>query len=262
MRHFIQATSATKIQAKWRGHIVRSDFIYTRSIIKVQSQWRSYKASRNFRMLVGAVIVLQSIARARSSRDLIPHKLAVKEQRLKAASTRIQATYRGYSTRCQYDLDEIIFQIIIFQSLVRREKAIKLRARLEELNYILMISLVKKIQRAYRKHRQGGTITKRLLAQRRQNYGVYTEEKHVNGENLAYAIDNEEEFESKCCSASRCGLDDVVHEMLMESGKWMYELVGDPLNVDTAENLITVMEMGEEASSCLCWKPNSDPQVD
>jgi hypothetical protein len=44
----------------------------------------------------------------------------------------------------------------------------------------------------------------------------------------------------------------------MESGRWMYELVGDPLDVDTAENLISIMEIGEEASGCLCWKHATD----
>ena len=34
------------------------------------------------------------------------------------------------------------------------------------------------------------------------------------------------------------------------------ELVGDPLDVDTAENLISVMEISEEASGCLCWNPS------
>jgi hypothetical protein len=46
--------------------------------------------------------------------------------------------------------------------------------------------------------------------------------------------------------------------MLIESGKWFYDRIGDPLNMDTAENFITVMEMSEEASGCLCWKPSND----
>jgi hypothetical protein len=37
----------------------------------------------------------------------------------------------------------------------------------------------------------------------------------------------------------------------MESGKFLYETFGDPTDVEVAENLISVMEMGEEASGYL-----------
>ncbi|KAL3786841.1 hypothetical protein ACHAWO_003184 [Cyclotella atomus] len=256
-RDFTYIGSIIKVQAQWRSYQAKRDYIYIRSIIKVQAQWRSYQARQKFEQFVGAVVVLQSIMRAIPYRNFIAHKACVKEQRLKAASTRIQTLYRGYSTRCIYDIDEIVYQIIVFQSLFRRMKAIDTRCTIEELNYLLMVALVRKIQRAYRNYKQGSTITKRLMAQRRQNYGRYNEEKVMSN---TYVIDFEEEFESKCCNTSRCGLDDTVHAILMESGRWIYELVGDPLDVETAENLITVMEISEEASGCLCWKNTTDEQ--
>lgn len=46
---------------------------------------------------------------------------------------------------------------------------------------------------------------------------------------------------------------DNLHEVLIESGKWIYIKVGDPGEL-TAEQLVTAMEMGEEAALC-CWSP-------
>ena len=198
----------------------------TKPAVIVQSQWRKYLARRNFVMLINAVVVLQSIVRTWHCKELRDHKQAVRQHRLNAASVRIQSVYRGYSTRCLYDLDEIVYQIIILQSLVRRKQAIRTRYILEGLNYLLMESLVRKIQCAYRKHRNGSTITKRLLVQRRQDYGDHQEEDmlglhYTDTNNLTYVIEDVEEFESKCCESSRCGFTDEVHEILMESGKWM-----------------------------------------
>jgi hypothetical protein len=220
--------------------------IYSKSATAIQSQWRRYLACRKFDALIGVV-------RA--------HRNAVRDQLVKNASTRIQSMYRGYSTRRQHDIDEIVYRIVIVQSLVRRRLAMERRYTLESLNYLLLVSLVRKIQCAYRRYKRGSTITKRLLAQRRQNYGDYDNStlSGLGDTDFSYVVvDTSEEFESKCCEASRCGLTDEVHEMLIESGKWFYDRIGDPLNMDTAENFITVMEMSEEASGCLCWKPSND----
>ncbi|KAL3804174.1 hypothetical protein HJC23_013693 [Cyclotella cryptica] len=80
--------------------------------------------------------------------------------------------------------------------------------------------------------------------------------------------EEEEEDETSCCPSktdnseaqieqSRCGLSDNVHEMLIQSGKWIYDRVGDP-NVDTAHDLLTIMEISEEVVFCcgarLCCK--------
>lgn len=60
-------------------------------------------------------------------------------------------------------------------------------------------------------------------------------------------------FQSKFFDHSRCGFSDNLHELLIESGKWIYDRVGDP-GEDTAEKLVTAMEISEEAAFC-CWSP-------
>jgi hypothetical protein len=220
--------------------------------VLIQAEWRRFVACENFNLLIDAVISLQSISRARFAKELMAHKKALRAHRRKVASTCIQSFYRGYSARSHYDINHTIYQIILIQSLVRRRRAIEMREHLERLNYLLMVSLVRMIQRAYRRHKRGSTITKRLLIQHRQTYGEYSEGNLESRDNrLEYVLDTSDEFESKCCEVSRCGLSDAVHEILMESGKFLYETFGDPTDVEVAENLISVMEMGEEASGYL-----------
>ena len=76
-------------------------------------------------------------------------------------------------------------------------------------------------------------------------------------QNITYIIQDQDSddanLESQCFDGSRCGLSDGVHEILMHSGKFLYDCIGDPTNEETAEDLLTVMELGEEAAFC-CWK--------
>jgi hypothetical protein len=51
---------------------------------------------------------------------------------------------------------------------------------------------------------------------------------------------------------SRCGLSDDIHEMLIESGKLIYDCVGDP-EFDVAVDLLRLMEMSEEYSGVVCF---------
>lgn len=56
---------------------------------------------------------------------------------------------------------------------------------------------------------------------------------------------------------SRCGFSDEMHQMLLESGKWIYEFVGDPSD-ETALDLLSLMELGEEYSHLgCCGKQNN-----
>ncbi|KAL3804169.1 hypothetical protein HJC23_013688 [Cyclotella cryptica] len=222
----------------------------------VQTQWRKYVALKRYRMYLWAVIVLQSTARAKPARKLLRHNTEVKDAILKTASTRIQRITRGYITRSEYNLKKIVNRIILCQSIVRRFLAIETLYTLSQLQALLQIISARKIQFAYRNYKNGSTLTRRLLNQHRENYGDYGEQDIDN--TLVYIVDNEEvDYESKCCEHSRCGLADEVHAMLIESGRWFYNKLGDP-DVDTAENLITVMEISEEATFC-CWRHSTAP---
>ena len=75
---------------------------------------------------------------------------------------------------------------------------------------------------------------------------------------LTYVLDTSNDdaiFESQCCSVSRCGFSDEMHEILMETGKLIHSIVGDPTDVETAENLVSFMEMSEEVSlGLMSWE--------
>ena len=55
---------------------------------------------------------------------------------------------------------------------------------------------------------------------------------------------------------SRCGFSDEMHEMLLESGKKIYEWVGDP-DYETAVDLLRLMERAERSGFC-CGKRSGD----
>jgi hypothetical protein len=222
----------------------------------VQAQWRKYAASKRYGIYLWAVMALQSLARAKRARQLLRHKIAVSDEHRNKASTLIQSIARGYIARSKYNLGEIVRQVILCQSVARRCMAIGTLCRLYYLNCLLRVISARKIQCAYRNYKNGTTLTRRLMNQRRENYGDYGEANM--DDSLVYIVDNDEmDFDSKCCEHSRCGLTDEVHAMLIESGRWFYDKIGDP-DVDTAENLITVMEVSEEASIC-CWGRSTAP---
>jgi hypothetical protein len=66
--------------------------------------------------------------------------------------------------------------------------------------------------------------------------------------------DDDMHFESQCFNGSRCGFADGVHEMLIASGKWFYDKLGDPSGATAREDLLTVMEICEELC-CFKEKP-------
>ena len=267
LRKYRLNTAITIIQTMYRGYYIRCKFDIhdiSSQITILQSHVRRHSATtayRKHRAFIRAVVTLQSIHRAHPVRLATPHRLALRQHRHNTASTIIQTMYRGYYTRCKYDIFEILFQITILQSHVRRRSAIKLRQTLEGLNYLLMNSLVRTIQRAYRRHRHGRTITKRLLLQHRSD--CYSDEGSPSQGNhdskyLTYVLDtsnDDEIFQSQCCNVSRCGFSDEMHEILMETGKWIHSIVGDPIDVDTAEYLVSFMEVGEEVSlGLMSWE--------
>ena len=267
LRQYRLNTASMIIQTMYRGYYTRCKYdingIPSRIII-LQSHVRRYSATaayRKYKAFIQAVITLQSIHRAHPVRVATPHRLALRQHRHNTASTIIQTIYRGYYARCKYDINEIVFQITILQSCVRRHSAIKLRQTLEGLNYLLMNTLVRKIQSTYRRHRHGRTITKRLLLQRRSDCypdGDLPSLDNHDSKYLTYVLDTSNDdaiFESQCCSVSRCGFSDEMHEILMETGKLIHSIVGDPTDVETAENLVSFMEMSEEVSlGLMSWE--------
>ncbi|KAL7478578.1 hypothetical protein ACHAW6_004339 [Cyclotella cf. meneghiniana] len=217
----------------------------------VQAQWRKHAASKRYGTFLRAAVSLQSLARSKRARKSLRRKIAERDEIRNRASTRIQSIARGYVARSKYDLEEIVHRVILCQSVARRFIAIGTLCRLYCLHCLLQDISARKIQRAYRNYKNGSTLTRRLMNQRRVNYGDYGDT--VVEDSLVFIVvdDDEMDFESKCCEHSRCGLSDEVHAMLIESGRWFYDKLGDP-DVDAAENLITVMEVSEEASFC-CW---------
>ena len=84
----------------------------------------------------------------------------------------------------------------------------------------------------------------------------------AEAENITYIVDKEDEkLDSQCFDASRCGLSDGMHAMLINSGKWFYDCIGDPSN-EAAEDLVTVMELSEEYSAAICcWKKKNQEKT-
>ena len=254
----IQDKASTRIQAAFRDYLARRDYIKYRAITRIQAAFRRYIA-RSKCIQYRSSTKIQAAFRGWLTRwDYIEYR----------ASIRIQAFYRGYLARCEYDLHDIIYDVVTCQSIVRRMFAIKTASKLRGPEYFRLKVAAKKIQAAYRTHRKGGTLTKRLLMKDRTFEYEDEEEdmlglavvRKVSENNLTYVIDTEDEaaFEAKCCNHSRCGLPDEVHQMLLEHGRWFYNKLGDP-GVDTAENLVTVMELSEEATACFCWNATLPP---
>ena len=64
--------------------------------------------------------------------------------------------------------------------------------------------------------------------------------------------------ESACCTRSRCGCPDAVHETLLYVGKKLYDCFGDPPNAETKDYVVGVSEIGEEGATLddatfCCW---------
>jgi hypothetical protein len=100
-----------------------------------------------------------------------------------------------------------------------------------------------------------------------ETFTAYSETSDASWEEYEEEEEDEEEDEDEtsCCPSrednserhhehSRCGLSDHVHEMLIQSGKWIYDRVGDP-GVDTAHDLLTIMEISEDAVFCCGVRP-------
>ena len=72
-------------------------------------------------------------------------------------------------------------------------------------------------------------------------------------------IANEDVTEdSACCTRSRCGCPDAVHETLLYVGKKLYDCFGDPPTAETKDYVVGVSEIGEEGATLddatfCCW---------
>ena len=64
--------------------------------------------------------------------------------------------------------------------------------------------------------------------------------------------EDDEELDNRSQERSRCGLNECMHELLMDSGKFFYECFGKPRDKDTAENIVTAAEFGEESAAMFC----------
>lgn len=84
----------------------------------------------------------------------------------------------------------------------------------------------------------------------------------AEAEDITYIVDKEDEkLDSQCFISSRCGLSDEMHTMLINSGKWFYNCLGDPSN-ETAEDMVTVMELSEEYAAVICcWKKKNQEKT-
>ena len=84
----------------------------------------------------------------------------------------------------------------------------------------------------------------------------------AEAEDITYIVDKEDEkLDSQCFNSSRCGLSDEMHAMLINSGQWFYNCLGDPSN-ETAEDMVTVMELSEEYAAVICcWKKKNQEKT-
>ena len=248
-----QEVAAAKIQTSFRRHLCRTQSLrVVGSIIICQSVFRRWKAIR----------LAQEF---RCYKNQGPKDIFEFIRTRHSATTKIQQTYQDYSNRH--------FELAYQDYLSRLNKSLDESTANEtpSLNDCIGDLEVPVCEPAVERNgNQVGNLDANfedlLLAEEMaEPTPLDVAEKIVDApkvgvtfdeeENITYVIQDKDDanLESQCFDGSRCGLSDGVHEILMQSGKFLYDCIGDPANEETAEDLVTVMELGEEAAFC-CWK--------
>lgn len=274
LRQNRQIVSAVCIQAKWRSHAEMkksinsmANIVLIQAALKIQTAYRRYSCRIKWLNMVRNVIKCQSIVRGwkavvraeqlRSYRKQGPKDVFKFIKMRQAATIKIQHSYQDYATRS--------FDSAYHGYMARMNHAVEKSA---EESVVKTVSFCEPEVQQCEKHSSGidAEVCDLLLKEEiveqepaKPDVDPSVVEKTASEEaaskevKVAYVVDEEDaNLESKCFDGSRCGLSDGVHGVLMASGKFLYEYIGDP-SEDTAEDLLTVMEMGEEAAFC-CWK--------
>jgi hypothetical protein len=242
-----QEMAAVQIQTAYRHHMYRLQWLNTcRSVIRCQCAVRRWKAIRRadelrFYKKGGPADIFEFIKTRQT------------------ATTKIQQTYQDYTTRSfesayqDYLLrlsnavrnsspsstaatQDAVIKSVSFSEPIELDGEKLCRSPENDINDLLLVE----------------EVEERALTAATANSSAPASAK---AENIVYVVDEDDDdsnLESQFFDGSRCGFSDGVHDMLMQSGKWLYEKLGDPSD-DTAEDLLTVMEIGEEAAFC-CWK--------
>lgn len=230
----LKKSAATKIQTKFRGRSCRLKWLdMVGNIIKCQSiirRWRTIIRTEE--------LLLQ--------RKLGPQDIFLYIRTRQAATAKIQHIYQNYTKRSleskyqDYVIrlnqtksaeEETAKKVPFCQHIEQESDAKNCDLDADECDLLLVEE----------------SIEKEPFKE-----AIETEPFAVKDEKIIYANEEDEKLESQCFDGSRCGLSVGVHEALMATGKFLYECIGDPSD-ETAEDLLTVMELGEEAAFC-CWK--------
>eukprot|EP00804_Cyclotella_cryptica_P028844 CCRYP_008432-RA/>CCRYP_008432-RA protein AED:0.01 eAED:0.01 QI:842/1/1/1/0.85/0.75/8/449/1945 len=250
--------AATIIQAAYRRHFYRAKWLFAlRVIVKFQSALRKRRAVRLVEEL--------RFVKKRGPKDIFTFI-----KRRKEATTMIQTAYQDYATR-NFELS--------YKNYLRRLHQASGNTSINELpllhntkdqpsNEVTFCNLT--MQRSETVCENIGYHVCDISPEESPKEDPLKESVSSNSKEMdfttlgldgagslvdnkpLYVVDDDLNLESRCWERSRCGLSDEVHDMLLQSGKWFYDRLGDPGD-DTAEDLLTVMEISEEVAFC-CWK--------
>lgn len=262
LRKLSENDAALMIQTRWRGYISTRHYQETMQSVLVyfelndgdeseDQEDKSESASRLQKMWRG-YISSKKMALAKSS--------AKKEQ---DASVLIQAHARRRIASAQYQKaklfnchpDQVAMAesaVICLQSYMRRYIAIQ---HIRQLKFKLLCIL-------NQKHVDRSGSIEIILNESTVDTADETLTQYSD-----VSLDNLDEYSS--CSAdederryqeqfSRCGLSDELHESLLETGKFVYDCVGDPVSDETAVDLLYIMEISEEFSGGVCCLRKSE----
>lgn len=99
---------------------------------------------------------------------------------------------------------------------------------------------------------------KRTATKERTHEIFHTNETLIDAENKSDLASQDPVVDSACCTRSRCGWPDQIHETFLFVGKHLYDCLGDPPNAEAKDYVVGVSEIGEEgatfddATFC-CW---------
>ncbi|KAL7515789.1 hypothetical protein ACHAWX_000866 [Stephanocyclus meneghinianus] len=252
----------------------------------IQSRWKTYAASRRYARMIAAVRVIQSFLR---------RELAAKRLRQIHQDEDTQECIGDILLQDLEDRAAILCQSIVRRMLVRKKIQKARRFHLQPHQLAAAESAAIQCQSAIRRWIAVRRVEKMRTATARrypnqkhvartghielilhgtngtpdETFTAYSEPSDTSWEEEEEEEEEEEQEEedegSYCPSKtddserqyehSRCGLSENVHEMLIQSGKWIYDRVGDP-GIDTAHDLLTIMEISEDVVFCCGGKPS------
>lgn len=229
--------------------------------VKIQAIYRQHRCTMKWSRTISATIKCQSIIRMwravacayelRGYRNQGPTNIFTFIKTRHKATTKIQQTYQDYTTRN--------FDQSYQDYLLRLNHSIEKSTEDEIVKKVSFCEPADHEMESQSRDLNEDLCDLYLEEEVLEETPIHTPEVSAESEHVEYAVDEDDEIlESQCFDGSRCGLNGGVHEVLMVSGKFLYECLGEP-DDETQENLLTVMEIGEEAAFC-CWKkkPTTD----